>query len=130
MVNSVDAHFDHHEKIPLFFRKKMAGELEALTGHFINVSQHLFLIAGAKIPHIHNIFSDDTRDFVFEFGRMCVIAGDIGSEKISDQQSIEWLRRICSGYADDNRAFPISRKNVPNSVLFYGERICNRVSVV
>ena len=62
----------------------MAGDFEALTGHFINVSQDLGFVARAKIAYIHNILTDDTRNLVFELGRMCVIAGDIGSQKVTD----------------------------------------------
>ena len=83
MVNSVYAHFHHHKIIPIFLCKKMAGELEALSGHLINVSQDLILVAGAKIPHIQNIFPNYTRNFIFEFGRMCVIAARIWSQKVS-----------------------------------------------
>ena len=130
MVNSIDAHFDHHKKIPLFFRKKVAGDLETLSRHLINVSQDLRFVARAKIPYIHNIFADDTRNFVLKLRWMRVIAADIGSQKVSDQQSIECLRWIRPRYADDNRALTSSRKDVPNAVLFYGEGIRNCISVI
>src|SRR5207247_9442709 len=89
MVNSVDAHFHYHKKIPLFLRKKMAGNLEPLTGHLVNVSQHLGLIAGAKIAYVSNVFAVKTRNLVFELGLMCVLASDMGSQNISDQHSVE-----------------------------------------
>src|SRR5207247_10787579 len=125
MVNSVDAHFHYHKKIPLFLRKKMAGNGEPLTGHLVKVSQHLGLIAGAKIAYVHNVFADETRNFVFELGRMCVIASDIGSQKISDQQSIEWLGRIGSGSTDDNRVITTSYKEGIIAVVYSTVRLAS-----
>ena len=130
MVNSIHTHFYHHKKIPIFLCKKMAGDLKTLSGHLINVSQDLGLVAGAKIPHIQNILSNHAGNFIFELGRMCVIAADVGGQKVADQQAIEWSGWIRSWHADDNRTLPTSREDIPHSVLFDRKRICDQVSVV
>jgi len=104
--------------------------LEALSGHLIDVSQDLILVARPKIPHIQNILSNYARNFIFEFGRMCVIAARIWSQKVADQQSVKWSRWVRSRYADDNRSLPTSRKNIPQPILFDRERVCDQVSVV
>jgi hypothetical protein len=57
----------------------MPRELEPLPSHLIDVGQNLLLIAGSKITHIQNIFANHPLDLLFEFGRVCVLAGSVWS---------------------------------------------------
>src|SRR5882762_3797376 len=79
MVNTVHAHLNHHEKIPIFLRQQMPRELEALPSHLVNIRQNLLLVAGSKIAHIQNIFADNPLNLMFEFRRMRVLAGYVWS---------------------------------------------------
>ncbi len=64
MVDAVHAHLHDHEEVPVFRSQEMTRELEALAGHFINVSQNLFFVAGSIIAHIQNIFADHLFDLL------------------------------------------------------------------
>ena len=79
MVDTVHAHLNHHEKIPIFVRQQMPRELEALPSHLVNICQNLLLIAGSKIAHIQNILADHPLNLLFEFRRICVLAGYVWS---------------------------------------------------
>ena len=79
MVDTVHAHLNYHEIVPIFLRQQMPRELEALPGHLVNICQNLLLIAGSKIAHIQNILADHPLNLLFEFRRMRVLAGYVGS---------------------------------------------------
>ena len=57
----------------------MTRELETFARHLVNVGQNFFLVAGAEIADIENVFTDFALDLLFELRR------------------IEYIRRTCPG---------------------------------
>src|SRR5262249_55570309 len=104
MVDAVGAHLYHDEIVPIILREEMPGELKALARHLVNVSQDFFLVAGAEVAHVEDVFSYDVFDLFLEVWRVSLFAGGIGSEKISHHRSVERLRRIGPWHADNDRA--------------------------
>ncbi len=129
-MDPVGAHLDHDEIIPVVLRQEMTRELEPLLRHLVNVGQDLFLVAGAEVAHVENVFPDDLLDLLFESRRVGVLAGGIRREEVGHHRAIERLGRVGARHADDNRAFAALGENFPEPIFLDREGVGDRVAIV
>ncbi len=88
MVDAVGPHLHHHKIVPVFAGEEMAGEMETFPRHLVNVGQDFFLVAGAEIADIENVFADDLLDLFFQLGRIGVFTCGVRSKEVRHHHAI------------------------------------------
>src|SRR2546430_17152937 len=116
MVNTVSTHLNEHEEVPVFLHNPLFDELKTLLGHGINLAQRIFFILCGEIRHIHQVFTNDSFNFLHHGSGICIRAIRIlrrWREETAYLDAVDglWWKRF--GYASSRHVLSRTLENMP-----------------